>query len=391
MKDYYQILEITPDASPDAIKEQYRFLVQAWHPDKFPNSAQKLRAEEKLKEINEAYETLRNPAKRNKSTTVMKIERYISYALLLTLLYGCYGDDQQDPRKKLNPTLEPAPTPAYYQEKMETDPTPTETIGQALNPDEKIKPTPSQIIKQAVNPDEIPTVIYEAGKSATKAPPYQQEPASEEPPPKTNSVNLYYPPEHLDFSVSAGKPKLMVSEFSPQVPIIVFINYRVIAIYAEENPDNGKLSRVSALITPDGIHVVRINPEIVLSNDWKQAPLTEVDFEIFNSQLDYFRNIINGKKYPILFIIAYVPLATATDADCQILETEGKFVPKMCANVAPENRPDSAESAIKRLQELMRMKRLEDVDLQSWPDDEDIPAIDFLTSFHQSLEYATPK
>jgi curved DNA-binding protein CbpA len=64
MKDYYQILEIMPSASQDAIKEQYRFLVQAWHPDKFPNPAQKLKAEEKLKEINEAYATLRNPAKR---------------------------------------------------------------------------------------------------------------------------------------------------------------------------------------------------------------------------------------------------------------------------------------------------------------------------------------
>ncbi len=64
MADYYQILEITPDASPEAIKEQYRFLVQAWHPDKFPNPAQKLKAEEKIKEINAAYEILRNPAKR---------------------------------------------------------------------------------------------------------------------------------------------------------------------------------------------------------------------------------------------------------------------------------------------------------------------------------------
>jgi len=64
MKDYYQILEVGTDASQDIIKEQYRFLVQAWHPDKFPNPSQKLRAEEKLKEINAAYEILRNPAKR---------------------------------------------------------------------------------------------------------------------------------------------------------------------------------------------------------------------------------------------------------------------------------------------------------------------------------------
>ena len=64
MKDYYQILEVAIEASQDTIKEQYRFLAQAWHPDKFPNPAQKLKAEEKLKEINAAYEILRNPAKR---------------------------------------------------------------------------------------------------------------------------------------------------------------------------------------------------------------------------------------------------------------------------------------------------------------------------------------
>ena len=64
MKDYYQILEIDPNASQENIKEQYRFLVQAWHPDKFSNPNQKVKAEEKLKDINDAYEFLSNPAKR---------------------------------------------------------------------------------------------------------------------------------------------------------------------------------------------------------------------------------------------------------------------------------------------------------------------------------------
>jgi curved DNA-binding protein CbpA len=64
MKDYYKIFEIAPDASQEAIKEQYRFLVQAWHPDKFQNSAQKLKAEDKIKEINAAYVILGNPVKR---------------------------------------------------------------------------------------------------------------------------------------------------------------------------------------------------------------------------------------------------------------------------------------------------------------------------------------
>ena len=64
MKNYYQILEVEPDASQAKIKEQYLFLIQAWHPDKFPNPAQKTKAEEKTKDINAAYEILRNSVKR---------------------------------------------------------------------------------------------------------------------------------------------------------------------------------------------------------------------------------------------------------------------------------------------------------------------------------------
>lgn len=64
MKDYYKILEVEPDATFDQIKTQHRFLVHAWHPDKFPNPEQKIKAEEKLKVINEAYSTLSDPEKR---------------------------------------------------------------------------------------------------------------------------------------------------------------------------------------------------------------------------------------------------------------------------------------------------------------------------------------
>jgi curved DNA-binding protein CbpA len=64
MKNYYEILEVEPDASQDKIKEQYLFLIQAWHPDKFPQHTQKTKAEEKTKDINAAYEILRNSIKR---------------------------------------------------------------------------------------------------------------------------------------------------------------------------------------------------------------------------------------------------------------------------------------------------------------------------------------
>src|SRR6186713_20205 len=64
MKSYYDILEVEPDATPDQIREQYLFLIQAWHPDKFPNPAQKTKAEEKTKDINAAYEVLHNSVRR---------------------------------------------------------------------------------------------------------------------------------------------------------------------------------------------------------------------------------------------------------------------------------------------------------------------------------------
>jgi len=54
MKDYYKILGVARDASPEEIKRAYRRLAKQWHPDvnKSPE------AEAKFKEINEAYESL---------------------------------------------------------------------------------------------------------------------------------------------------------------------------------------------------------------------------------------------------------------------------------------------------------------------------------------------
>ena len=47
MKDYYDILEVPSDATQENIKEQYRFLVQAWHPDKFPTPTKKRKRKKK--------------------------------------------------------------------------------------------------------------------------------------------------------------------------------------------------------------------------------------------------------------------------------------------------------------------------------------------------------
>src|SRR5712691_9569337 len=64
MEDYYQILDVHPNASSEEIKKRRRFLVLAYHPDRFPAPTHKKYAEEKLKKINEAYGILSDSGKR---------------------------------------------------------------------------------------------------------------------------------------------------------------------------------------------------------------------------------------------------------------------------------------------------------------------------------------
>jgi len=59
-KDYYQILSVSKNATQDEIKKAYRKLALEYHPDK--NKSKE--AEEKFKEINQAYEVLSDPQKK---------------------------------------------------------------------------------------------------------------------------------------------------------------------------------------------------------------------------------------------------------------------------------------------------------------------------------------
>ena len=61
MADYYSVLGVARDASEDDIKKSYRKLAMQFHPDRNNGSGE---AEERFKEITEAYDVLRDPQKR---------------------------------------------------------------------------------------------------------------------------------------------------------------------------------------------------------------------------------------------------------------------------------------------------------------------------------------
>jgi len=77
-KDYYQVLGVEKEASPQKIREAYRKLAFQYHPDKNRGNPS---AVEKMKEINEAYAVLSDPKKRRDYETFHE-------------QYGPYGYDR---------------------------------------------------------------------------------------------------------------------------------------------------------------------------------------------------------------------------------------------------------------------------------------------------------
>ena len=66
-KDYYEVLGVPRDASDDVIRKAYKKLAIKWHPDKHVDD--KKAAEEKFKEISEAYSVLSDPKKKREYDT----------------------------------------------------------------------------------------------------------------------------------------------------------------------------------------------------------------------------------------------------------------------------------------------------------------------------------
>ena len=73
-KTYYEILEVSENASPEVIEKAYKILVKKYHPDLQPPEEKK-NAENKMKEINEAYDILGDEEKKKKYDDELASER----------------------------------------------------------------------------------------------------------------------------------------------------------------------------------------------------------------------------------------------------------------------------------------------------------------------------
>jgi DnaJ-class molecular chaperone len=60
----YDVLKVSPNASPEVIKAAYRQLALKYHPDKQPDARARQQAEERMKAINAAYDVLSDPVRR---------------------------------------------------------------------------------------------------------------------------------------------------------------------------------------------------------------------------------------------------------------------------------------------------------------------------------------
>ena len=86
MKDPYKVLGVSPNATDEEIKDAYRQLAKKYHPDQYADSPLSELADEKMKEINEAYDEI--VSQRKKGSNSYGSQNYGSYG------YGNYGGYQ---------------------------------------------------------------------------------------------------------------------------------------------------------------------------------------------------------------------------------------------------------------------------------------------------------
>src|SRR5437764_7101202 len=105
-RDYFAILEIGPGASEQEIRAAYRRLARRYHPDLHPERAD---ADQRLKEVNAAYEVLGDPVQRARYLRARRV--------------GVRADTTPSPRPPAapHPPSAPPPPPAYVAYRSHVD------------------------------------------------------------------------------------------------------------------------------------------------------------------------------------------------------------------------------------------------------------------------------
>ncbi len=85
MNNPYEILGISPNATDDEVKAAYRELAKKYHPDNYGDNPLSEFAEEKMQEINEAYDAIIRMRKNDSSSSSSSSSRYTDIRNLITL------------------------------------------------------------------------------------------------------------------------------------------------------------------------------------------------------------------------------------------------------------------------------------------------------------------
>lgn len=147
-KDYYEILEISKNASDEVVEKAYKALVKKYHPD-LKEGEEKKQAEEKIKEINEAYEIISNPEKRSV---------YDKKGEMANIVNTTYTENNTNEQH-------------YYQRtggQQQTYQKSQENINYNKKTEEKQSSQPSQNIKEQVSKEEYEAKMQEAIEKAYK-------------------------------------------------------------------------------------------------------------------------------------------------------------------------------------------------------------------------------
>lgn len=97
MKDFYEILEVSPNASQEVIEKAYKVLAKKYHPDLQQTPQDKKIAEEKMKELNEAYAILQDEQKRKAYDEKYQVQKEIEKQKERQAMYT------QNPNPSVNP------------------------------------------------------------------------------------------------------------------------------------------------------------------------------------------------------------------------------------------------------------------------------------------------